>query len=192
MEPPRLISTQAFQAISQKILNVLGDGQSFDGIYLDLHSAMVCKVFADGEGELLRQIQAAVGDKIPLVISLEQHANISTEMVDYTSAISILRTYPHLDMADTGARCAFQMSDLLNGARYKKAFLQLPYLIPLHTQCTDMTMCKEIYDTLYKLPTFSGRGDTALGFPAADFQIHGRLALHLREHRKKRRRFAKT
>ena len=90
-------------------------------------------------------------------------------MVDYTSAISIFRTYPHLDIADTGARCAFQMSDLLNGARYKKAFLQLPYLIPLHTQCTDMTPCKEIYDTLCKLPTFSGRADTALGFPAADF-----------------------
>ena len=168
-EPSGLVSTEAFYTISQKILNVLGDGQSFDGIYLDLHGAMVCKGFVDGEGELLRQIRAAVGDEIPLVISLDLHANISPEMVDYTSAISIFRTYPHLDMAVTGARCAVQMCDLLNGARYEKAFLQLPYLIPLHAQCTDMTPCKEIYGTLYKLPANRGQGDIALGFPAADF-----------------------
>ena len=71
----------------------------------------------------MRLIRAAVGDEIPLVISLDLHANISPEMVDYTSAISIFRTSPHLDMADTGARCAVQMCDLLNGARYEKAFL---------------------------------------------------------------------
>ena len=105
-----MVSTEAFQAISQKILNVLGDGQSFDGIYLDLHGAMICKGFADGEGELLRQIRAAVGDEIPVVISLDLHANISPKMVDYTSAISIFRTYTHLDMAirthDVPSECA--------------------------------------------------------------------------------------
>ena len=70
---------------------------------------MVCQGFADGEGELLRQIRAAVGDDIPLVISLDLYANISPEMVDYTVAISIFWTYPNLDMAATGARCGIQM-----------------------------------------------------------------------------------
>ena len=46
----RLVSTEAFHAISQKILSVLRVGQLFDGIYLDLQGAMVCKDFADGEG----------------------------------------------------------------------------------------------------------------------------------------------
>ena len=87
-----MVSKEAFRTNSQKILNVLRDGQSFDGIYLDLHGAIVCKGFADGEGELLRQIWAAFGNDIPLVISLDLHANISPEMVDYTSAISIFRT----------------------------------------------------------------------------------------------------
>ena len=117
----------------------------------------------------MRQIRTVVGDEIPLVISIDLHANNSLEMVNYTSAISIFRTYPHLDMADTGERCAVQMCDLLNSARCEKAFLQLPYLLLLHAQCTDMTPCKEIYDTLYKLPANRGQGDIALGFPAADF-----------------------
>ena len=98
----------------------------------------------------------------PLVISLDLHANISPKMFDYTAALSIFRIYPHLNMADTGARCTFQMSDLLNGARYEKAFLQLPYLIPLYAQCTDMTLCKEIYDTPYQFPINSGQGDITL------------------------------
>ena len=49
-EPSGLVSTEAFHTISQKILNVLGDGQSFNGIYLDLHGAMVCKGFLMGKG----------------------------------------------------------------------------------------------------------------------------------------------
>ena len=187
-----LVIIEAFHTIGQKILNILGDGLSFDGIYLDLHAAMVCKDFADGEGELLRQIRAAVGDDIPLVISLDLYANISPEMVDYTFAISIFRTYPYLDIAATGARCAVQMCDFLNGAWCGKAFLQPPYLTPLDAQCTDMTPCKEIYDTLYKLPTNRGQGGIALDLLPQIFQIHGRIALHIRENHKKRRRFAKT
>ena len=45
-----LVSKEAFHTIGQKILNFLGDGQSFYGIYLDLQAAMLCKDFADGEG----------------------------------------------------------------------------------------------------------------------------------------------
>ena len=50
LEYSRLVSTEAFHAISQKILSVLRVGQLFDGIYLDLQGAMVCTDCADGEG----------------------------------------------------------------------------------------------------------------------------------------------
>ena len=61
------------------------------------------------------------------------------------------------------------MCDLFNAVRYEKAFLQLPYLIPLHAQCKDIMPCKEIYDTLDKLPRNRGQGDIALEFLAAEF-----------------------
>ena len=49
-ESSGLVSTEAFHTIIQKFLNVIGDGQSFDGIYLDLCGAMVCKGFVRGRG----------------------------------------------------------------------------------------------------------------------------------------------
>ena len=136
-----LLAWSALRPFTQSVTfpNFSGDGQSFDGIYLDLHGAEVCKSFADGKGKLLRQIRAAVGDEIPLAISLDLHANISPKLADYTSAISNFQPYPHLDMADIGARCAVQMCDLSNSASYEKTFLQFPYLIPLHTKRLDMT-----------------------------------------------------
>ena len=104
-----------------------------------------------------------------LVISLDLHANVSPKMVDYAAAMSIFRTISHLDMANTGARCAGQMWDLFTNARQEKPFLQLCYLLHLHAQGTDMMPGEEIYDMLCKLPRLRGQGDIALQFPAADF-----------------------
>ena len=49
----------------------LATAGSVDGVYLDLHGAMVTEHLDDGEGELLARVRKVVGPKVPVVASLE-------------------------------------------------------------------------------------------------------------------------
>ncbi len=48
-----------------------------DGVYLDLHGAMVTEHLDDGEGELLARVRKVVGRRVPVVASLDLHANMT-------------------------------------------------------------------------------------------------------------------
>jgi microcystin degradation protein MlrC len=117
-----------------------------DGIYLDLHGAMVAEHHDDGEGELLRRIRALVGGRMPIVASLDYHTNLTPAMVEHASAMVGYRTYPHVDMAATGSRAAALLDRLLREQRkLHKAYRQIDFLIPLVFQCTDAEPARGIF-----------------------------------------------
>ena len=94
-EPSGPVTDEAFNWIAQIIAEgVLKAGQ-VDGVYLDLHGAMVTESQEDGEGELLRRLRGELGD-IPIGVSLDLHANISPAMVRLATVMTVYRTYPHL------------------------------------------------------------------------------------------------
>jgi microcystin degradation protein MlrC len=132
---------------------------------------MVAEHFDDGEGEILARVREAIGNDVPLVVSLDLHANVTPEMVEHADALIAYRTYPHVDMADTGRACARHLALLLKTKRrLAKAFRQTPFLIPISWQCTNDEPAKSIYQKVAALqneavPTLS----FAFGFPAADF-----------------------
>jgi len=170
-EPCGYVTQDAFDKIAAKICDGIAEIKSLDGIYLDLHGAMVTQNYQDGEGELLRRIRQLVGPSLPIVVSLDLHANISPAMVELSSAIAIFRTYPHLDMARSGARAYTLLQHLSAGKPLQKTMHQLPFLVPLTSQCTDLEPCKSIYKNLEQLNnTYKSliSLDFALGFPAAD------------------------
>jgi microcystin degradation protein MlrC len=120
-------------------------------------------------------VRKVIGKDLPLVASLDLHANVTPEMIEHADALVAYRTYPHIDMADTGRAAAEHLALLLNsGRRFAKAFRQLPFLIPISWQCTNDQPTKGIYQRLAALqsetvPTLS----FAPGFPAADFRHCG-------------------
>ncbi len=139
--PSSYVEREAYERVAGAILDDLaahGAGQGLiDGIYLDLHGAMVAEHLEDGEGELLRRLRALVGDKIPIVTSLDYHTNLTPQMVEHASAMLGYRTYPHIDMAATGDRAALLLDRLLRDKRpLYKAYRQIEFLIPLVWQCT--------------------------------------------------------
>ena len=67
---------------------------------------MVTEHYDDGEGETLARVRKVIGKDLPLVVSLDLHANVSPEMMEHADALIAYRTYPHVDMADTGRACA--------------------------------------------------------------------------------------
>ena len=132
---------------------------------------MVTEHLDDGEGEILARVRDVIGNDLPLVASLDLHANVTPEMVKQADALIAYRTYPHVDMADTGRAAARHLALLLRTRqKLAKAFRQLPFLIPLSWQCTNDQPAKGIYQRLAALqseavPTLS----FCPGFPAADF-----------------------
>jgi microcystin degradation protein MlrC len=132
---------------------------------------MVAEHLDDGEGEILARVRKVIGKELPLVVSLDLHANVTPQMVEHADALIAYRTYPHIDMADTGRAAARYLALLLRSkTRFAKAFRQIPFLIPISWQCTNDEPCKNIYARLAALqsdavPTLS----FAPGFPAADF-----------------------
>ena len=121
--------------------------------------------------------RAVVGD-IPVVASLDLHANVSRRMVDLASALTIYRTYPHLDMDETGARVLPLLEHLLRGGRLHAGFAQSPFLVPLPAQWTGMSPNVELYEAVEALQRDGCMTvDLALGFPPADIPDAGPSAL---------------
>jgi microcystin degradation protein MlrC len=165
------VTRDAYERIANMIIDRLRKAGPLDAVYLDLHGAMVSEHFDDGEGEMLRRVRQVIGNDLPLVASLDLHANVTPDMVDYADALIAYRTYPHVDMAETGHAAARHLVLLLQGRpRFAKAFRQLPFLIPISWQCTNDQPARGIYEKLAALqsevvPTLS----FCPGFPAADF-----------------------
>ncbi len=140
------VTKDAFERIAAMIVDDLRAAMPVDGLFLDLHGAMVCEHLQDGEGELLRRVRDAVGPGLPVAVSLDLHANVTQEMVALADLIEIYRTYPHVDMADTGERTAHGLVDLVaSGDRPAKAFRKTDFCIPLNWGCTLHEPAESLY-----------------------------------------------
>jgi len=169
--PSAHVTEDAYERVAKVLVDGIAAAGAIDGVYLDLHGAMVTEHLDDGEGEILARVRKLIGNEVPLVVSLDLHANVTPQMVEHADALIAYRTYPHVDMADTGRAAAAHLALLLqSGQKFAKAFRQLPFLIPISWQCTNDEPAKGIYQMLAALqddavPTLS----FAPGFPAADF-----------------------
>ncbi|HEX2648928.1 MAG TPA: M81 family metallopeptidase [Burkholderiales bacterium] len=176
--PSAHVTTDAFERILSQMIQNLRSAGALDGVYLDLHGAMVTQSFEDGEGELLRRVREAVGEKVPIVASLDLHANVTRAMFERSDAMVAYRTYPHVDMAETGARAARLLDQMLRrGQRLAKHLRTFDYLTGIPSQCSFIEPCKGIYAKLAELETAN---DLSLsftpGFPMADFPDCGMAA----------------
>lgn len=175
--PSAHVTEEAYERVAEILLDALGYAGEIDAVYLDLHGAMVTEHLEDGEGELLKRVRAAVGSKIPVVASLDLHANVTAEMVEYSDVLIAYRTYPHVDMAETGARAAAHLDAMFAGLpRQAKAMRKIDYLIPLTAQCTLVEPSASIYRDVAALEGAilgNGRVSTvsfAGGFAPADIK----------------------
>jgi microcystin degradation protein MlrC len=171
--PSSYVTRDAFERISAAILEDVRAAmvQGLEGVYLDLHGAAVAEHADDSEGELIARIRAVVGPQVPIVASLDLHANVTQRMLALSDGLVSYRTYPHIDMADTGARAAQLLREHLRSGR--KAPMQarrLPFLIALNAQSTWMAPAKDIYDELAAIEAQTGcMLSFCMGFPASDF-----------------------
>lgn len=169
--PSAHVTEDAFERIAGLIVEGIRRAGALDAVYLDLHGAMVTEHFDDGEGELLARVRALVGPDLPILASLDLHANVTRRMLENAETFVAYRTYPHVDMAETGARTAAMLQRRFDGAvKPHRSVRRIPFLIPLGSQCTMLEPAQSLYR---ELPGVEGRGVASAsftpGFPAADF-----------------------
>ena len=164
------VTDDAFERIVGELVGGLSQALPVDAVYLDLHGAMCSETFEDAEGEVLRRVRATVGPDIPLVISLDYHANVTPQIAELTDGMAIYLTYPHIDRQHTGGRAAKILQRVLErGQPTHRAFRKAPFLLPLNFQCTLVDPSKAIVDATVAVEG----GDIlnlsyAAGFPPAD------------------------
>lgn len=162
--PSAPVTADCYRALSDEIVAGLAQAGPLDGVFLDLHGAMVAEGAPDGEGALLARVREVVGPDVPVVAALDLHGNISPQMVRMADRLVGFRTYPHVDMAETGRRAAAELDRLLDGTPNAKAFRQLDFLIPVSWQSTKDQPAAGLYDLVGGMDCAS----LFMGFPAAD------------------------
>src|ERR1022692_4192286 len=167
--PSAQVTRDAYERIVGDMLARLEAAGPVDGIYLDLHGAMVTDHFDDGEGELLSRMRRLVGSRVPIVASLDLHANVTQAMIKHCDAFVSYRTYPHVDMAASGERAARLLEGMLGGGDAPaKSFRTLDFLTGLPSQCTLIEPARSLYAMLERLEREHGAVlSFTPGFPMA-------------------------
>src|SRR5271157_1669316 len=110
--PSGFVTDDAFETITGMILAAGEHKGPVDGVLLHLHGAMVTDSHEDAEGELLARLRHRLGADVPVVVTLDLHANVTQKMAENASALIAFRTYPHIDMYER----AWQGAELLERA----------------------------------------------------------------------------
>jgi microcystin degradation protein MlrC len=168
-QPSGPVADTVFERASAYLIADIADTKP-DAVFIELHGAMTTETIQDAEGELLARIRRLVGTSIPILASLDLHANVTQAMVDNATFMSAYRTYPHIDWPETGERVAHWMDRVMAwGHRPARAFRQIPFLIPIASGCSMIEPMKGLYELLEQIEQRTGvHLSLCPGFPAAD------------------------
>jgi microcystin degradation protein MlrC len=150
-----------------------------EALFLDLHGGMVAAGFPDAEGELLRRIRAEFPD-LPVAVAFDFHTNLSGLTVDNATVITGYRTYPHIDMYETGERAGRTLLRALDGeAAPVMVWRSLPILSHLNRQTPSRQPMKDIMDRAIRAEVESEVLNASIFgcFPLADIPNVGLSAI---------------
>jgi len=100
--PGGLVTKEMFESTKKEIVQAINSMENIDGILLDLHGAMVSENEPDGEGALLKSIRQVAGAKLPIICTLDLHANVTDTMIENATAFFPYENYPHTDCFERG------------------------------------------------------------------------------------------
>ncbi|WP_354683446.1 M81 family metallopeptidase [Cupriavidus necator] len=109
--PSGRVAADAYTHLSDTIVSAAA---GCDAVMLDLHGAMVAENSDDGEGDLLRRIRQVLPDA-PVAVALDLHGNITQTLIDHADIAVSFKTYPHVDMYETGEHAGRLLLDMIAG-----------------------------------------------------------------------------
>ena len=169
--PGGKVTKDAFEFLLQEAIIRIKQQLPLDGCLVVPHGAGVCEAYDDMDGFWLSQLRATVGDTIPIIGTLDPHANVSQLMIHSTDALVAYKTNPHIDQRDAGKEAASMMVDLLFGKiKPVQIFSSLPLIISIEQQFSGENPYKYLLQLSAEICKLDGilSASILLGFPYAD------------------------
>lgn len=169
--PYGTITEATYAALVEMLERELSQCGELDGVLVACHGANAAESTRDADGDWLARIRAHFGEKIPIISTLDPHANLSEQMVAVTNALVAYRTNPHLDQRQRGVEAASLLRRTLAGEiRPTVAACFPPLLINIEKQATSEEPCSDHFafaDRQLERPGVLSNS-ILLGFPYAD------------------------
>ncbi len=164
--------------VFDEVVAEIGDSTrgSAEGLLLALHGAMVTPRHPDADGEVLRRLRASLGPSLPIVATLDYHANVSPAMVEHADALVGYQTYPHVNQRAKGLAAAELTARTIRGEiRPVAALAKPPLLVPLLGQETDREPMRSLMSVAREAERRPGilTASVMAGFPYADVEEMG-------------------
>ncbi len=176
LTPMNAITEEAFETMVGALLDALREQGPWDAVLLALHGAAVSEAHRDADGEILRRVRELVGPDVPVGVSLDMHANISSAMVDNATIINTYMTNPHLDPRPRARLAAELIIRTVRGEiRPVKALEMPPLVINILRQGTSDSPMRELVAFAAEQGKRPGvlSVSVAEGFPYADVEEVG-------------------
>lgn len=174
--PGGTVATGTFETLTSDMFDALDKALPVDGCLVVPHGAGVAEHFPDMDGHWLGELRKITGPGMPIVGTLDPHANGSRKMIEATNALVAYSTNPHIDQRETGRKAA----DLLVQFLHKKispvqAITQAPVAISIEQQYTAKEPCLSLYQYAQDISKEPGILSISilLGFPYADVNEMG-------------------
>jgi microcystin degradation protein MlrC len=141
------LTTDCFDKYANEIAAGLASAGKLDGLLLSLHGAMAVSGVPKPEAELVRRCRAVVGADVPIMVTLDLHANEDHELTDAADAVFVLKTYPHIDSEEIGEIAARCMMMTVRGEFTPTQAIRRPGIVSASIyQASDQYPMKVIYD----------------------------------------------
>ena len=122
-------SIETLNVLVKEFTNELKFNSSLNGVLMSLHGAFSVEGVDDADGYVLEEIRKIVGINCPIMVVHDLHCNISQKTIDAADIISVMRTYPHIDMRERALEIVDLLSEIIKGnLKPKLAFRQIPIL----------------------------------------------------------------
>jgi len=142
--PSALIKKNAFENIIEMFFNQLSKGNNLDAFLLAQHGAMCVEGFDDAEGYFMALLRERLKN-IPLIVTVDYHANISPKMVASSDCIVGYDTYPHVDMFERAEDAYKVLSESYKkNIKIQNAFLHIPMIAPPQSITTESGIMKDV------------------------------------------------
>lgn len=176
--PSGPVTEDVFDFVAGELEKAIDANGPIDGVFLDVHGAMVAVNHPDGEGDLMALIRAKVGPHIPVVAPLDLHANITKQMIRHATVLLPYNKYPHVDIYETGFAAAKLLDGTLKGEiKPTMACRQVHFQLPLFP--TDDPAITPLYQLAKEMMQRPGVLEVRFshGFYPADIEEVGMVAV---------------
>lgn len=170
------VTDETRESLWRIIADGLEQAGSLDGILAAPHGAAVSESEPDMDGWWLEMVREKVGKAIPIIATMDPHANLSPAMVNACQALIAYRENPHLDQRQRGVEAAVLMVRTLSREIHPLEAASFPAVaINIERQLTSAEPMRSVQRELDKVRALPGvlSASITLGFPYADIADMG-------------------